>query len=80
MESIPYLYKSSKLFKALVLNHPSKVCKSPYLADIKVFDNKDEIIEENVMAHTPALGCGGLVKQGAWVFCTKSTSEKTKSK
>lgn len=76
------LYKTSKLYKATVLNHPSKACKSPYLADVKVFENeKDELIlEENVMAHTPALGCCGLIKPNSLVYCTKSNSEKSKSK
>ena len=74
------LYKTSKLYKAIVLNRPSKACKSPYLADVKVFDENESIIEENVMAHTPALGCCGLIKPGSWVYCTKSTSEKSKSK
>ena len=71
---------SPKLYKGLVLSRPSKICKSPYLADIKIFDELDNIIEENVMAHSPALGCCGLISTNVYVLCTKSISEKNKSK
>lgn len=77
MESI---YTLPKLYKALVLARPSKVCKSPYLADVKVFDDEGNIIEENVMAHSPALGCCGLISKDSVVLCTKSESVKAKSK
>jgi DNA-binding sugar fermentation-stimulating protein len=73
MESPIYLLP--QLFEAVVLARPSKVCKSPYLADIMVNGG-----EENVMAHTPALGCCGMIVPGARVLCTKSSSEKNKSK
>jgi DNA-binding sugar fermentation-stimulating protein len=77
-----HVYSLPKLYKALVLARPSKICKSPYLADIQVYDDEYNVIEENVMAHSPALGCCGLISLGAYVFCTKSESknEKTKSK
>jgi DNA-binding sugar fermentation-stimulating protein len=77
MESI---YNLPKLYKALVLARPSKVCKSPYLADVKVFDEDGNVIEENVMAHSPALGCCGLISKDAYVMCAKSESLKAKSK
>lgn len=32
------------------------------------------------MAHSPALGCCGLISTGAYVLCTKSESTKNKSK
>ncbi len=73
MESPIYLL--SQLFEAVVLARPSKVCRSPYLADIMVNGG-----EENVMAHTPALGCCGMIVPGARVLCTKSHSETNKSK
>lgn len=74
------IYKLSKIYKALVLSRPSKVCKSPYLCDIQVFDGNENIIEDNVMAHSPALGCCGLIAKDAYVLCTKSESTKNKSK
>jgi len=38
------------------------------------------IIEENIIAHTPALGCCGLITTNSNVLCTKSESTKNKSK
>jgi len=69
------IYTLPQLYKGVILHRPSKVCKSPYLADIKIFD-----IEENVMAHSPALGCCGLIVPNVNVLCTKSESTKNKSK
>jgi hypothetical protein len=37
------IYSFSKTYKALILSRPSKICKSPYLADIKVFDEYENI-------------------------------------
>ncbi len=74
------LYQTSKLYKAQVINRPSKVCKSPYLADVIVYNDDNSVLEENVMAHSPALGCCGLVSSGAYVMCSKSDSTKNKSK
>ena len=73
MESPIYLLP--QLFEAVVLARPSKVCKSAYLADVMINGG-----EENVMAHTPALGCCGMIVPGVRVLCTKSPSEKNKSK
>ena len=74
------IYILPQLYKGLVLYRPSKVCKSPYLADVKIFDSDGNVIEENVMAHSPALGCCGLIVSNTFVLCTKSESTKNKSK
>ena len=74
------IYTLPPLYKALVLNRPSKVCKSPYLADVRIFDESGNVLEDNIMAHSPALGCCGLISSGAYVLCTKSESTKNKSK
>jgi sugar fermentation stimulation protein len=74
------IYSLPPLYNALVLYRPSKVCKSPYLADVRVFDENDEVIEDNIMAHSPALGCCGLISSNKYVLCTKSLSTKNKSK
>lgn len=74
------IYTLPKLYKAKILARPSKVCKSPYLADITVYDEQENVIEENVMAHSPALGCCGLIVSNVFVYCTKSESTKNKSK
>ena len=74
------IYTLPPLYKALVLNRPSKVCKSPYLADVRIFDESGNVLEDNIMAHSPALGCCGLISTGVYVLCTKSASTKNKSK
>jgi DNA-binding sugar fermentation-stimulating protein len=74
------LYSLPKLYKAKVLARPSKFCKSPYLADVIIYDEYGTVLEENVMAHSPALGCCGLICENAHVLCTKSSSETNKSK
>lgn len=74
------IFTLPQLYKAIVLARPSKICKSPYLADLKVFDQSNNVIEENVMAHSPALGCCGLITNDVYVLCTKSESTKNKSK
>lgn len=74
------IYILPELYKALVISRPSKICKSPYLADVKIFDEHENTIEENVMAHSPALGCCGLITKDVYVLCTKSLSIKNKSK
>ncbi len=58
------------LLPATVIARPSKVNKSPYLADIVL-----EGSEEQVMAHTPALGCCGLIAPGrkVWVSAREGT-------
>jgi DNA-binding sugar fermentation-stimulating protein len=74
------IYTLPQLYKGVILHRPSKVCKSPYLADVKIFDNDGNVLEENVMAHSPALGCCGLIATNVNVLCTKSESTKNKSK
>ncbi len=61
------------LTRATVLARPSKTNKSPYLADIHTEDGAI------CMAHTPALGCCGLIAPGALVWVMRSGGEKTVS-
>ena len=75
-----FIYTLPKLYKAKILSRPSKVCKSPYLADVTIYDDENNIIEENVIAHSPALGCCGLIVPNVFVYCTKSESTTNKSK
>lgn len=62
-ESQPLFTVQGGLLEARVIARPSKVCKSPYLADIEIGETG-----EIAVAHTPALGCGGLVAEGKTVF------------
>ncbi len=63
------------LVRAKVIARPSKVNKSPYLADIEIDGAPAG------MAHTPALGCCGLIATGAtvWVMPVAAASKSVSS-
>lgn len=64
----------SKVYETQVLDRPSKKIKSPYLADII-----DPLTKETVLAHSPALGCCGLIVPGSKVLVvSKNTKAKSK--
>lgn len=62
-----------ELFEGIVINRPSKKIKSPYLADVLING-------ENVLCHTPSLGCCGLISTDKKVLMTKKNSKNAKSK
>merc|ERR1712241_766172 len=62
------------IVRATVINRPSKVVRSPYMADIVV-----EGVPGEVLCHSPALGCAGLIVPGSQVLVTPKTGN-TKSK
>lgn len=66
--SFPSLYNVSKFYKAIVINRPSKKIKSPYLADIKLFDSDNNLIDVEHLAHSPTLGCNGLIAPNVIVY------------
>ncbi len=76
-----------KMLLATVLHRPSKINKSPYLADIIIDSgsgtSKDhrspEQSSEISIAHSPSLGCGGLITSGVKVYIVESES-KSKDK
>jgi DNA-binding sugar fermentation-stimulating protein len=72
-----FLYKFDKVYTATVVKRPSKICKTPYVADITLQD--DEANEEH-MAHSACLGCCGMVDAGQKVIMTDSTNTKNKCK
>jgi DNA-binding sugar fermentation-stimulating protein len=74
------LYNVPKFEKALVVNRPSKKIKSPYLADIKLYDSENNLIDEEYLAHSPTLGCNGLISSNSIVYVVKNDGEKRKSK
>ena len=51
------------LREAVVLARPSKVVKTPYVADIQ-FPGEEKVYQ----AHAPSLGCSGLVDVGSYVY------------
>jgi len=68
------LLKIENLIEGTVIKRPSKVIKTPYVADV--------LCDIEVLAHTASLGCCGLADVGATVLMapsnTKNTSEKVK--
>ena len=62
------IHKFKKTFIGIVKNRPSKINKSPYLADV-LFNGKE------FMAHTPSLGLSGLIKEGSHVMMEKNENE-----
>ena len=69
------LFEFEQLYRAKVLFRPSKKIKSPYVADIKLWGK-----DENVIAHSPALGCCGLIDKNEYVYVRKLCGKKTKCK
>lgn len=68
------LYKEFHVTTAKVLNRPSKTIKTPYVADICL--TKSEFEDKNkCLAHTPSLGCNGMVDTNATVFIVQKDSK-----
>jgi len=59
-----------------VINRPSKTIKTPYVADVCLSGFEGE---EAHLAHTPSLGCNGMVDSNATVFMM-SKAEESKAK
>ena len=59
------------LVEGKVEKRPSKLCKTPYVADV-TYDGKE------YMGHTPALGCCGLCDKDASVMMSPSTGKNAK--
>ena len=69
------LLKLNSLIEGNVVKRPSKLIKTPYVADILPFNS-----EKEVLAHTASLGCCGLADQGASILMSLIQESKTKSK
>lgn len=67
IHSLPTLYKVE------VIHRPSKVIKSPYVADIRLEDGSQ------ALCHTPGLGCCGLVATGKYIYVSKAANDKAKT-
>jgi sugar fermentation stimulation protein len=50
------------LVKGTVINRPSKICKSPYVADVLLDDGSV------ILAHAPSLGCNGMCNSGSIIY------------
>ena len=70
------LYKLNDLILVKIKSRPSKVCKTPYVADIELEDGTI------VQAHCASLGCCGLCEKDCYVYASpmKSNCAQSKSK
>jgi len=70
------LYKLNDLILVKIVSRPSKVCKTPYVADIELEDGTI------VQAHCASLGCCGLCEKDCYVYASpmKSNCAQSKSK
>jgi len=67
------LMKINNLVEGQVMKRPSKVIKSPYVADVSYDDNE-------ILAHSASLGCCGLADIGATILMTKQEAKPKKNK
>jgi len=70
------LVKLNDLILVKIVSRPSKVCKTPYVADIELEDGTI------VQAHCASLGCCGLCEKDCYVYASpmKSNCVQSKSK
>jgi DNA-binding sugar fermentation-stimulating protein len=70
------IYQLNNLIEGTIQKRPSKIIKSPYVADIILDDTEKEIL-----GHTASLGCCGLADIGAKILMSKieNTNKKNNS-
>ena len=68
------LLKLDDLIKVKIISRPSKICKTPYVADIQLIDGTI------VQAHTASLGCCGLCEKDCYVYASPMLSNCPQSK
>ena len=56
-----------------IVNRPSKKCKTPYVADVRIEMGQDEDQDQEILGHSPSLGCCGLADKGAIVLMTPTS-------
>jgi DNA-binding sugar fermentation-stimulating protein len=61
-----------------IVNRPSKKCKTPYVADVRIEMGQDQDQNEDhgqeILGHSPSLGCCGLADKGAIVLMTPTSN------
>jgi len=62
------------LCEGVVVKRPSKSCKTPYVADVKIENNDDTIL-----GHSPSLGCCGLADANSVVLLSKLLPKKNQT-
>jgi DNA-binding sugar fermentation-stimulating protein len=75
MEESKKLLSLDNLIEGRIIKRPSRLIKTPYVADVLIEETKNEIL-----GHTAALGCCGLSDTGASVLICVSSVSKSKAK
>jgi len=70
------LMKLDGLIEGNIVKRPSKMIKSPYVADIIPLTKQNE----EILGHTASLGCCGLADAGATILMSKIKIKETKEK
>ena len=73
------IYKIENTYSAQIIKRPSKICKTPYVADI-IIENKNKEDKTEYLAHTAALGCCGMVDKDKSVIVSDSVNKTNKCK
>ena len=69
------LMKLDNLVEGIVVKRPSKLIKTPYVADILIVDTNEE-----VLGHSASLGCCGLADKTAHILMAPRAPSKTTKK
>ena len=74
------IFYTEKLYRAKIIKRPSSTIKSPYVADIQLVDDDNDVIDFIIyLAHCPSLGCCGLSDNESIVMVSQNKN-KTKTK
>jgi len=74
------LMKLDDLIEGTIIKRPSKMIKSPYVADIIPTTLDSDKQNEEILGHTASLGCCGLADVGAIILMSKIQTKETKEK
>jgi DNA-binding sugar fermentation-stimulating protein len=74
------LIKLDNLVEGTVIKRPSKFIKSPYVADVIPLSLENEVVKNQVLAHTASLGCCGLADTNATILMNLVPNSKSKNK
>lgn len=72
------LYEIPEPVHGIIVKRPSQHCKTPYMADAIIHSPSGETAQE-ILAHTPSLGCCGLAEKNCNVVLSKIDSKTAKS-
>jgi DNA-binding sugar fermentation-stimulating protein len=71
------LLKIDDLIEGVVIKRPSKIIKTPYVADIEIVNNTEK---REILGHSASLGCCGLADTGAKVLIAPVPKTKQSKK